>query len=158
MNQYDLLNRCVLAQCYLWIENHTEARDGELPDICYKIRGAGHSSLHINRFSYEESELLKEITSSEEFKHIREVDISLIVMALECMRLWIEDVPKDKRPLININDKRLLKGKNEYVMYMLRIKEKHPRLYNVQKEIIARTAANSVLWYNFMRKELLKEQ
>ncbi len=157
MNKYDLLNRAVLAQCFLWVENHTEARDGELPNICYKIRTAGHNSLHINRFSREEAELLKEITQSEAFKLIKETDISLIVMALEVMKIWVTDIPKENRPIINISDRKLLMGKNTYFAYMISVKKTNPKMYEDQKEIIERTATNSLLWYNHLKERLVKE-
>ncbi len=155
-NKYDLLNRVVLAQAFLWIENHTEARDGELPDICYKIRRAGHSSLHINRFSSEEAIELKELTDSDEFKPIKETDISLIVMALEVMRIWITDISRDKRPCLNIADRKLLMGKNIYFAYMIKVKKTNPDIYQDQKDIIDRTTLNAQLWYNFMREKLIE--
>jgi len=155
-NKYDFLNRTVLAQSFIWVQNHIDKRDGELPDICYKIKTAGYNSLHINRFSNEEAKLLEEITTSEEFNPIRNTDISLVVMALEVMRLWIEDVPKNKRPLININDKKLLRGKNEYLMYMLAVKKSNPDIYQEQKDIIETTSANAQRWYNHMKDKLAK--
>jgi len=156
MNKYSLLNRAVLAQCYLWIDNHTNERDGELPDICYKIRTAGYNSLHINRFSQEEADMLKELTSKDEFKHIREVDISLIVMALEVMKKWIEDVPKKDRPFININDKKLLFGQNSYFKYMIAVKQKNPEIYQNQKDIMTTTSVNAQLWYSYIKKNTVK--
>ncbi len=159
MNKYDLLNRTVLAQSNLWIQNHLDEKPGEeIPAICYKIKTAGYNSLHINRFSSEEAKLLKEATNSEEFKPIRETDISLIIMPLEVMKLWVEDVPKEHRPTINISDKKLLMGKNTYFSYMLEIKKSYPKMYKDQKEIIDRTVRNSRLWYNHLRKHTLKEE
>ncbi len=156
-NKYDLFNRAVLAQCYLWAENHTNERDGELPGICYKIRTAGFNSLHINRFSSEEAELLKEITQSEEFRPIKETDISLIIMQLEVMKIWVTDIPKENRPIINISDRRLLMGKNTYFAYMISVKKTNPKIYEDQKEIIERTASNAILWYNHLKERLVKE-
>ena len=158
MNKYDLLNRTVLAQCHLWIQNHLDERSGgDIPEICYRIKTAGFNSLHINRFSQEEANLLKESTSNEEFQPIKETDISLIVMPLEVMRLWVEDVPKEHRPIINISDKKLLRGKNEYLMYMLAVKKKNPKMYEDQKEIITRTANNAIMWYSHIKKYTIKE-
>ncbi len=159
MNKYDLLNRSVLASCYLWIQNHLDERaGGEIPEICYKIKTAGFNSLHINRFSKEEADLLKEITHSEEFRPIKETEISLIVMPLEVMKLWIENVPKENRPIINISDKKLLRGKNEYLMYMLSVKHKKPEMYQKQKDIIDRTAANASAWFDHMREKCYNDR
>ncbi len=151
MNDYDLLNRVVLASCYLWIQNHLNERPkGDIPDICFKIKTAGYNSLHINRFSQEEAELLKTITHSEEFKPIKDTNISLIVMPLEVMRIWIANVPKDKRPILNINDHKLVRGKHNYLEYMMDIKKKHPEMYEKQKHIIDVTAKNAESWYKHM--------
>ncbi len=158
-NPYDLLNRTVLSQCYLWTQNHLDDRpNGEIPEICYRIKTAGFNSLHINRFSHEEADILRTITSSEEFKPIKETDISLIVMPLEVMKLWITDVPKEHRPVINISDKKLLMGKHTYFTYMLKIKKTHPKMYEDQKEIIDRTAENSLAWYNHIKKYTFKKE
>ncbi len=150
-NPYDLLNRVCLASSYIWIQNHLDERPkGDIPEICFKIKTAGYNSLHINRFSQEEAELLKTITHSEEFKPIKDTNISLIIMPLCVMKLWIEHVPKDKRPIININDKKLLMGKNSYFKYMMKIKNTQPEMYEKQKHIIEVTEENAFAWYKHM--------
>ncbi len=159
MNKYDLFNRVVLSSSYLWIQNHIDERaGGDIPTICYKIKTAGFNSLHINRFSQEEATLLREITHSDEFKPIKETEISLIVMPLQVMKLWVEYVPKESRPIININDKKLLRGKNEYLMYMLAVKKKNPEMYNKQKAIIDVTSTNASAWFDHMIDKLVDKQ
>jgi len=156
-NKYDLLNRTVLAQSYVWIQNHLDERaGGDLPEICYRIKTAGFNSLHINRFSQEEATFLKDITSNEDFNNIRKIDISLIVMPLEVMKLWVESVPRKNRPVVNISDKKLLMGKNAYLIYLLSIKKKNPKIYQEQKDIIERTADNALAWFNFMKNKTIK--
>jgi len=157
MNKYDFFNRCILAQSYVWIQNHIDERSGgDIPDICYRIKTAGFNSLHINRFSHEEAKILETITKSEEFAHIKETNISLIVMPLEVMRLYVERIPRDKRPIINISDKKLLRGKNEYFPYMIAIRKANPEMYKKQKDIIETTVANASAWYDHMSKHLIK--
>lgn len=152
-----MLNRTVLAQTFLWIKDHTEKKEGHIPDICHRIKTAGYNSAMINQFDKDERNMLRTITQTDEFEEIKKVDISMIVMALEVMKLWVLDIPKKKRPLINISDKKLMMGKNLYTIYMLKCKKENREMYDQQKEIITSSAEHARIWYNYMRSSLVKD-
>ncbi|RLF26901.1 MAG: hypothetical protein DRN14_06145, partial [Thermoplasmata archaeon] len=122
-NKIDFFNRIILASAYLWIKGHIETKgSGNIPDICYRVKTAGYNSIHINRFSEEEGRIVKEITMSDEFKPIKDAEISLVIMSLVVMKIWIADIPKKQRPIININDRALTLGKNQYLTHMIELK------------------------------------
>lgn len=156
-NQYEMFNRTILAQIYIWIKDHTEKREGHIPEICHRIRTAGYNSAMINQFSEDERLLLREITMTDEFEEIKLVNISMVVMALEVAKLWVNDIPKQLRPHINVSDKKLKMGKNLYTLYMLKCKQEDRKLYDDQKEIIETTANHANTWYNYIKKHTVKE-
>lgn len=157
MNKHSMLNRTILAQVYIWIKDHTEKKEGHIPDICHRIKTAGYNSAMINQFNEAERNMLKELTQTKEFEEIKKVDISTIVMALEVMKIWIKDISKNERPLINISDKKLLMGKNLYTIYMLKCKKENRKLYDDQKDIIENSASHAQRWYDYMKNYLVKE-
>lgn len=154
------LNKTCLVQCEQWIANHLDKGEiPDIPDICFKIKYAGYVMRTQVGFTQQETDILKEISEHEDFKPIKEKHVSLIVMALEVMRLWAENTPKDDRSGIPpMSNKKLLLGKNSYFRYLLKIKNTQPELYREQKDIIEESAANAVLWYNYISQKIIKEK
>ena len=146
-----LLNRVVLAFIYQWLNQHTETKDVDMPEICYKMKSAGYASKVINSFNDEERERMKKLGETDEHKELEKVHISLVIMALEVMKLHIQTMPPELRtPKLNISDKKLLMGKGAYAIYMLKAKKLDKEGYEIQKEIIDATCEHSKNWYEFM--------
>ena len=156
---YGLMNRIVLAHCELWIRQHTENKDGDLPDICYELKAAGYASRVINGFSDDEAITLSRIAVDSEFIPIKDQEISLVVMALEVMKLHVGSVPQElRRPKLNISDKKLLQGKGAYAMDMLRAKKLNEDMYKRQKEVIEGTSAHAKVWYDWMISAIMSKR
>ena len=151
-----LLNRITLAYIYQWLDQHTDRMDTEMPDICYKMKTAGYASKVINGFSDEERVLMNKVGRTERFDELSKVHISLVVMALEVMKLHVQTMPKELRtPRLNISDKKLLQGKAAYAMYMLKAKSQDKKGYEIQKEIIDTTAQHASDWYSYMHESIM---
>ena len=153
---YSLLNRIVLAYCFQWGNQHGEKMKVPMPDIAYQIKAAGFASKAINGFSDEERERMRNIAEEPKHKELEKVEISLVIMLLQVMKLHVESVPKEFRtPKLNISDKRLIKGKANYALYMLEAKQKDKEGYDIQKEIIDATCDHAVNWYTFMYEQIV---
>lgn len=48
---------------------------------------------------------------------------------MELTKIWIEMVPRDKRPNLNINDKKLMKGGRLLYLEMLKLKQGDKEVY-----------------------------
>jgi len=154
-----LLNRIVLAYVYQWLNQHTERSEIDMPDICYKMKSAGYASKAINGFSDEERVKMNKLSKTEEHKKLEKVHISLVIMALEVMKLHVQTMPPELRtPKINISDKKLLMGKGAYALYMLKAKSKDKEGYEVQKEIIDSTCQHASNWYLFFKDAIIDNQ
>ena len=152
-----LLNRIVLAYVYNWLNQNSERSGVEMPSICYRLKSAAYASKVINGFSDEERDELKIIGETDRFKELGMVHISLVVMALEVMKLHVKTMPSELRtPKLNISDKKLLQGKALYAMYMLKAKKADKEGYDKQKEVIDTTCDHAVEWYEFIRNAIMK--
>jgi len=151
-----LLNRIVLAYVYQWLNQHTEKMETEMPDICYKLKSAGYASKAINGFSDEERVKMHKLGKTERHKELEKVHISLVIMALEVMKLHVKTMPVELRtPRLNMSDKKLLQGKGAYTMYMLKAKKVDKEGYEIQKEIIDSTCEHATNWYSFMYSAII---
>jgi len=151
-----LLNRMVLAYTYIWLKQHTERMNVDMPEICYKLKSAGYASKVINGFSDDERRIMDRINETKEFQDNSKVLISLVVMALEVMKNHVEAMPQKLRtPKLNISDKKLVQGKAAYTMYMLKAKRVDKQAYDTQKEVIDTTAEHASSWYNFMKNAIM---
>ncbi|RKX85197.1 MAG: hypothetical protein DRP57_04340 [Spirochaetes bacterium] len=74
------------------------------------------------------------------------------------MKIWATDIPKKQRPIININDRALTMGKNQYLAHMIELKREDLKEYTKQKETMEETSATALLWYNFMKNKILGEE
>ena len=156
---YGFINRIVLSHINLWIQQHIDNKDGDLPEICHKLRSAGYASRVINGFSDDEVKVLMAIEKDSEFIPIKDKEISLVIMALEVMKQHVGSVPKElRRPSIHISDKKLLQGKGAYAMDMLKTKISNKEMYGRQKEVIDSTAEHADLWYNWMTEAILSKR
>ncbi len=154
--RYGFFNRIVLSHCELWLKQHIKERESDLPEICYLIKSAGYASRVINAFSDDEARILEAIAKDEEFIPIKEKEISLVIMALEVMKVHVTEIPKELRtPKLNISDKRLKVGKGAYAIHMLKAKRIKPELYEEQKEIIDDTSNHAKVWYSWMRNAII---
>ena len=146
----------VLAYTYIWLKQHTERMDVEMPPICYKLKSAGYASRAINGFSDDERKIMDKIGKTKEFQDNSQVLISLVVMALEVMKNHVEAMPVElRRPKLNISDKKLVVGRAEYTMYMLKAKQTDKQAYETQRKVIDTTTEHASSWYKFLKNAIM---
>ena len=108
-NKYDLLNKVVLYTIESYFKMSIEGGAKLIP-LHVRLLGAinGYKKFHL--FTPEQSREVISYSDNERLNKILKQDVSFIVFALELVKLWIEDVPKENRPHLNISDKRLVLG------------------------------------------------
>ena len=93
-----------------------------------------------NPLTKDDMEIISRISSDEDFKKILSTQVSFLVFVLELMKLWVDTVPKEHRPNLNINDKKLRIGRAMFAMSMLELKQKdkdkHEELSNVIQDSV----------------------
>ena len=153
-----LFNRVILAHLELWVQEHIDNDDGEVPDILLQMKTKGFQMRIINGFTPKEIKILKKIESTDEFKEIKnsDIQISYLVHSLVVLKLWIEDIPKDDRPALNIAEDRLKYGKAYYTKHMLLAKKLDHEFYEKEKIIIDNTEKAATKWYKLIKKQILK--
>ena len=157
IKQQSLFNRLILAQAYVWIKQVSE-EGAHMPDIAYKIRTAGHNSFVINRFDSKERKIIESIANDQRVKEISEVQTSPVIQALELMKIWVEDIPKNLRTNINIKDDKLIPGKRAYLTHMIKLKRLDKEDHAFKRDIIEDSSQQTVLWYNACKDIISKAE
>ena len=135
MNKYDLLNKSILYTVNRYIES--ACSEGLEPSKLHcDIRFATKVFMTSNALTEYDMEGISKIAKDEEFGKVINRSVSFYMFTLELMKLWVENIPKEYRPMLNISDKRLSKGRAMYAISMLRLKQKDSEKYNEMSAII----------------------
>jgi len=156
-NKYKLFTKVVLAMINQYVTAHQKGNDGEVPDVLLKVSTKGFAVRAINGFTDKEVETLMEIEKDPEFKEIKSREISYLIMSLIILKKWVELVPKNQRPIMNISDKKMSIGKAQYAIHMLKAKQLKPEMYEKEKGIIEETETTANDWFAYFQNRLLQE-
>ena len=137
---YNTLNKLVLYTVNRYIG--TAIEDGLEPSqLHYRIKFSTHVFMENNPMTKEDMEIISRISSDEDFKKILSTQVSFLVFVLELMKQWGDTVPKQNRPNLINNDKKIRVGKVMFAMSMLELKQKD----NDKHEELSRVIQDSVL-------------
>ena len=127
-------------------------------DMHRKLVSGIKSFMTMRRFSKSESELIIELGNHEVIQRLKKQDIAHVVYAMELMRLWVTNVPKEVRKNIylGVGNKKLLSGRAYFAMSMLRIKQTDKKAYDEKKQIIDESVLTAKHYYSFFEEQLLK--
>ncbi len=150
--QLYLFNRLVLAQ--IWVFSLSSEGVETMPNICYRLKTAGFNSKAIHEFSDEEVECIRKLAMKPELKDISKHEVSTIINILVLAKTWVEDIPKENRPNINISDKKLILGRNKYLIDMLKLKKRDNIKYEEIRKIIDMSEENTKIWYNVAKQHI----
>jgi len=156
-NKYYFFNKVVMTSIWQWVDTHQKRNDGNVPEVLLKMKTKGYNMKVINGFSDDEVKKLKSIETDPVFMGIKATKISYLVHALVVLKLWVEKIPKKDRPVLNISDKKLIKGKAEYAVHMLLAKKLKPELYADEKKIIDETEDAAKKWFQYFYDQLVEE-
>ncbi len=128
----------------------------ELPTLLTDLKLSIIAFKPANMFTEEESKKVIAYGKDPELKEIVETEISHIIFILTVIKLWAELISKKDRPFLNISDKRLIKGKAEYAMYMLGLKQTDNDKYKDKKDIIDTSVKTAERFIDYHISKLTK--
>ncbi len=148
-----LLNKVILFTVDTYI-TRMRSEGLELPSLLSALRLSIIAYKPANRFTEEESKIVLKYAEDKELTEIIQTEISHVIFILTVIKLWAERISKKDRPLLNISDKRLLKGKAEYALFMLKLKQKDSDSYKEKKRIIDTSVKTAELFMDYHMKKL----
>jgi len=152
-----LFSKIILFTVDVYIDK-MKSEGAPIPDVLYKMKLSIVGYKHHNKFTDEERKLVLGFAKEQELKDIVETEISHLIFILTVIKLWVELIPKKERPILNISDKRLTKGKAEYAMYMLKLKQKDKETYEEKKNVIDTSVKTAEAFMEYhIRKLTIKE-
>lgn len=155
MKNYTLFNRLILFTVEAYIARAIE--DGTThEDFHKKLVGGIRSFMVMGRFSKKESERLQKLGEDPIMEKIKNQEISFVVYALELMRLWVTEVPREVRKNIylGVSNKKLLLGRAYFVKTMLHLKHTDEESYKEKRQIIDESVLNAKHFFSFFEEKL----
>jgi len=120
-----------------------------------KLRTAIRMYMNTHKFSKAEYDEVMKVADSDFMKNIKKQEVDRTIFALELLYLYVSVIPKSKRAILNISDKKLLKAKSELVVDMLKLKQRRKDEYNRVKDIIDDSRISAKKYFGFC-EEFLK--
>jgi hypothetical protein len=88
---------------------------------------------------------------TDHFKKMMEPEISYLIFCMEIARLWVEELPKEQRPILNISDTKLKKSYREYTLDMIKLKHHDEKKYKETKELIEESKIVARKFFEYMK-------
>jgi len=155
MNNYTTFNKLILFTASEYL--NSAIKDSLTSDPLHiRIVSGINGFRTFGRFSAEESKQLQEIGTHEYMNKLKKIDVSFVVYALELLRLWVTEVPKEHRKNIylGVGNKKLLKGKSVFVVDMLKLKQRDEEKYKETREIIDVSTLTAKQFFFYMFEQL----
>lgn len=156
MNKYDTLNKVILYTIKSYIEKSIE--EGLEPSpLHFRLLGATRVFKRENPINDDDREAMKQIRESEELQRIVKTDVSFLVYTLELIKQYVEQVPKEYRPMLNISDKKLIIGRGSFAVGMLQLKQRDAEKHAELTEIINDSIVTAKHFFSFHMRELIEK-
>lgn len=151
--KYTILNKVTLFICQDYI--YRTKKDGkQVPLTLNKLESAisGYKVFHM--FSQEEANIVLKMAKSKEIDDIMSKEVSFLIFVYELMKLWIEYVPKEHRPHLNISDKHFKLGGRVMWQQLLSLKKFDTEDYNNKQEVITDSITVANEFFDYHKEKL----
>ena len=132
--------------------------DGLTDDPFHRKLVSGINSYRtMRRFSKEELELVVDLGKEEYMEKLKQIEIAFVIYALQILKRAAEDYTF----IIGVGRKKLLKGKAEFAIDMLKLKQRDKEKYQSTKAIIDESVIVANRFYDYTQnhiKEKLNDQ
>jgi len=155
MKNYLTFNRLILFTVEAYLARAIE--EGLTHEEFHKKLVSGiRSFMVMGRFSKEEQERLKILGEDTIMEKIKNKEVSFVVYALELMRLWVTEVPREVRKnlYLGVSNKKLLLGRAYFVKTMLHLKHTDEENYKEKRQIIDESVLNAKHFFSFFEDKL----
>ena len=158
-DSYVIFNKLILFTAEAYISG--AAKDNmQMDSIHYKIMSGVRAYMSMGRFSRDEMMYLQTLSEDPELKSITQQNIAFLVMSLELMKLWVNEVPKEfrKHIYLGVSDKRLNIGRANYAIGMLKTKQQDPERYKDLKEMIVHSSITAKRFFAYHHRKIIEER
>ncbi len=155
---YTTFNKLILFSVEQYLSQAIE--EGTSTEQLHKDIIAGiRSFMTFGRFSKEEQERLERIGEHDTIQRLKAVEVSYVIYALELLRLWVTQVPREVRRNIHlgVGNKKLMMGKASFAIHLLKLKQQDMDTYKEKKKIIDESVKTARLFFHYMLEELQVE-
>ena len=116
-------NKVILFTVYSYLDKQLSQVDysyqkDALREMTTKIMGFRN----FHKFTLAEAKEIKTLGGTPAFEAVRKIEVDYSIYAIELLYLWVELVPRSKRPVLNISDKKIKKIRADLTMDMLRLR------------------------------------
>lgn len=158
MKDYNTFNKLILFTVEGYLSAAHE-QDHTKEPLHMNLMSGIRSYMTFCKFSPAEAAQVSAYGEDPTLERIRQTEISFIVYAMELIKLWVENVPREHRKHIHlgVGTKRLKMGRAYFAMLMLQQKQLDPKRYAEKKEIINSSVVTAKLYYSYIEGKLLNE-
>ena len=154
MNKQQLFQRLILYTIEGYLDDIKNDTTYNYP-FMLKLRTAIRSYMVFHKFNREEYNEVMRIADTEFMENAKEQMVDRVIFALEMLFLYVKEIPKNKRAMLNISDSKLIQAKTGLIMDMLKMKQSRPESHTRVKEIIEDSRINAKRYFYFCQEELI---
>ena len=150
----ETLNKIVMFTIDTYIAGMKDNKE-VLPPILERVAIALAGMRHTRPFTQNEASKVIMFGKDKELTDIVNKPVSHIIFILELLKLWIEDIPRNKRPLFNISDKKMsVPARSIVTMQMLKLKKSDGDTHAEKKQIIMDSESVAKEFYEYHKRKL----
>ena len=153
-----IFNKVILFSVEAYLSK--SIKDGYTDEKLHKDIVSGINSYRMmGRFSRAEQNIVSIIGTDEFIRKVTGAEFSHVIYALELLRLWVTEVPRDARKHIylGVGNKKIKGSLSMFVISMLRLKQHDKEAYAEKKELITSSKIRAKQFFFYM-EEKIKER
>ncbi len=126
-------------------------------DFMIRLRSAIRTYMRCHKFTQDEAKVVISLSDTPFMLALAELEIDRTIYALELLVLYIKEIPKADRALLNISDKKIIQIKTDLIMDMLKMRRDKPDAHKRVSEIISDSRINAKKYYSFCETEIVQK-
>ncbi len=149
------LHKIVLFTVFEYLQKHCKDETVYQRDKLIEVVSKILSYRMFHKFSKEEAESSQELGSRPEFVKLAKQEVDYSLFAIELLNIWVDAIPKKKRPHLNMSDKRIKDLKANLVIDSLKLKQKNTESYERVKAIVDDSRLTAKQFMGLLQKEIV---
>ena len=158
-NPYRVFNKLILFTAESYLTNAID--EGLSAEPLHKSIVSGiRAYMSMGRFSKEEAKLMIKLGEHECIQNLTKTEISFVVYALELMKLYVDNVPREYRKSIHlgVSNSKLKMGRATFAVSMLKLKQRDIKQYNETKDIIDQSVLTAKKFFLYCEDEIVNKK
>lgn len=156
INRQSVFQRLIIFSVEGYLEEISADQTYQYP-FMVKLRGAIRSYMKFHKFTQEEAKIVISLSDTPFMQSLSELEIDRTIYALELLVLYINEIPKRDRAILNIADKKILDIKTELIMDMLEMRRERQESHERVSEIVRDSRVNAKKYFEYCEQEIVKK-